>query len=284
MARVRIITDATVHLASDIVDQFQITVLPVEVLFGNETFVIGHRDTPVKLFPRMVDGPADVMRASISPQAIQETYRALNAKTDEILVIVSSRALSHIYDVALAEARTFLGRCRIVVADSESTSWGLGLVVEAAARAAAEGQSLDQIIRLVRGVLPHLYLVLIIDRLDYLEKGSRIGPAQALLGSMLRIKPLLIVEDGDVIPMEKVRTYTMAIEKLVEFVAEFAAVERVVILHGQLGNDMDELTDELRERLGEVLPGFEFPAIEYDPVLACHVGPEAVGVVVYEGF
>ena len=284
MARVRIITDATVHLASDIVDQFQITVLPVEVLFGDETFVIGHRDTPVKLFPRMVDGPADVMRASISPQAIQETYRALNAKTDEILVIVSSRALSHIYDVALAEARTFLGRCRIVVADSESTSWGLGLVVEAAARAAAEGQSLDQIIRLVRGVLPHLYLVLIIDRLDYLEKGSRIGPAQALLGSMLRIKPLLIVEDGDVIPMEKVRTYTMAIEKLVEFVAEFAAVERVVILHGQLGNDMDELTDELRERLGEVLPGFEFPAIEYDPVLACHVGPEAVGVVVYEGF
>jgi len=284
MARVRIITDATVHLASDIIAQFQITVLPVEVLFGNETFVIGHRDTPLRLFPRMVNGPADVMRASISSQSIQETYQALNAKTDELLVIVSSRALSHIYDVALAEARTFLGRCRIVVADSESTSWGLGLVVEAAARAAAEGQSLDQIIRLVRGVLPHIYLVLIVGRLDYLKKGSRIGPAQALLGSMLRIKPLLIVEDGDIVPMEKVRTCTLAIEKLVEFVAEFAAVEQVVILHGQLGNDMDELTDELRERLGEVLPGFEFPIIEYDPVLACHVGPEALGVVVYEGF
>ncbi len=283
MAKVRIITDATVHLHSDIIDKYQITVLPVEVLFGDETFVIGRKGSPAKLFSKMVDGPADVMRASISPQSIQAAYRALNAETDEILVIVSSRALSQVYDVALAEAQTYLGRCRIVVADSESTSWGLGLVVEAAARAAEEGQPLDQIIRLVRGILPHIYLVLVIDRLDYLEKGSRIGPAQALLGSMLRIKPLLIVEDGDVIPMEKVRTRAMAIEKLVEFVAEFATVEQVVILRSQLGNDMDELTDELCERLGEVLPGFEFPAIEYDPVLACHVGPEALGVIVYEG-
>ena len=283
MAKVRIITDATVHLNSDIIDKYQITVLPIEILFGNEIFVIGRKDSPAKLFSRMIDGPADVMRASISPQSIRAAYRALTAETDEILVIVSSRALSQVYDVALAEAQTYLGRCRIVVADSESTSWGLGLVVEAAARAAEGGQSLDQIIRLVRGVLPHIYLVLIVDRLDYLEKGSRIGPAQALLGSMLRIKPLLIVEDGDVIPMEKVRTRAMAIEKLVEFVAEFAVVEQVVILRSQYGNDMDELTDELCERLGEVLPGFEFPAIEYDPVLACHVGPEAMGVIVYEG-
>ncbi len=283
MAKVRIITDATVHLNSDIIDKYQITVLPIEILFGNEIFVIGRKDSPAKLFSRMIDGPADVMRASISPQSIRAAYRALTAETDEILVVVSSRALSQVYDVALAEAQTYLGRCRIVVADSESTSWGLGLVVEAAARAAEGGQSLDQIIRLVRGVLPHIYLVLIVDRLDYLEKGSRIGPAQALLGSMLRIKPLLIVEDGDVIPMEKVRTRAMAIEKLVEFVAEFAVVEQVVILRSQSGNDMDELTDELCERLGEVLPGFEFPAIEYDPVLACHVGPEAMGVIVYEG-
>jgi DegV family protein with EDD domain len=284
MAKVRIITDATVYLNSDTVDKYQITVLPVEVLFGDETFVLGHNDSSTKLFSKMSAGPADAMRVSISAKSIQEAYRALNAETDEILVIVSSRALSHIYDTALAEAQDFLGRCRIVVADSESTSWGLGLVVEAAARAAEAGQSLDQIVRLVRGVLPHIYLVLIIDRLDYLENGNRIGPAQALLGSLLRIKPFLIVEDGEIIPMEKVRTHAMATDKLVEFVSEFAAVDQVVILCSPLGHDGSPMADDLRERLAEVLPGYEFPAIGYDPVLASHVGPEAVGVIVYEKY
>jgi DegV family protein with EDD domain len=156
-------------------------------------------------------------------------------------------------------------------------------VVLAAARAAEEGQTLDQIVRLVRGLLPHIYIVLIVERMDYLEKGGRVGPAQALLGSMLRIKPLLIVEDGDVIPLEKVRTRTMATEKLVEFVAEFAEVEQVIILRSPLQTGMDDLTVELRERLAEVLPGLEIPDIAYDPVLACHVGPEAIGVIVYEG-
>jgi DegV family protein with EDD domain len=232
----------------------------------------------------MEGGPGNPTQVSISPGAIQRAYRALNQETDEILVILSSRKLSRAYDTALAESRAFLGRCRIAVADSETTSWGLGLVVEAAAQASEAGQSLDQIIRLVRGILPHIYIVLIVERMDYLEKGGRVGPAQALLGSMLRIKPLLIVEDGDIIPLEKVRTRPMAIEKLVDFVAEFAEVEQVVILHSPLGDGMDDLTHELRERLEEVLPGFKFPDISYDPVLACHIGPEAIGVIVYEGY
>jgi DegV family protein with EDD domain len=284
MAKVRIITDATVHLDPDTVDQYQIMVLPVEVLLGNQTFVLRYGDSLAKLFAELTDGPAEIMQVSIASQSINDAYRTLNAETDEILVIVSSRALSQIYDVALAEARAFLGRCRIVVADSESTSWGLGLVVEAAARAAHAGQSLDQIVRLVRGVLPHIYLVLIVDRLDYLEKGNRIGPAQAFLGSLLRIKPLLIVEEGEIIPMEKVRTHAMATEKLVEFVSEFAAVDQVVILSSPLEHDGEMQADELRERLGEVLPGYDFPTIAYDPVLACHIGPEALGVIVYEKF
>jgi DegV family protein with EDD domain len=283
MARVRIITDATIHLDPNLIDQYQVTVLPVEIRFGDETFVIGHGQNPENLFRKMVDGPANEMRASISPQLIREAYRTLNRETDEILVIVSSRKLSRAYDVALAEARTFLGRCSIFVADSESTSWGLGLVVEAAAKAAEAGRSLDQIVRQVRGILPHIYVVLIVERMDYLEKGGRVGPAQALLGSMLRIKPLLIIEDGDVVPLEKVRTRPMAADKLVDFVSEFARVEKAVILHSPLKNDIDEVTGLVRKRLDEVLPGLKVPAIEYDAVLACHVGPEALGVMVYEG-
>jgi DegV family protein with EDD domain len=165
-----------------------------------------------------------------------------------------------------------------------STSWGLALLVEAAARAADEGKSFDGTIRMVRGLLPHVYIVFFVERLDYLEQGGRIGPAQALLGTLLRIKPLLMVQEGDIIPMEKVRTRTMAIEKLADFVTEFASIQQVVIMHSPLGNGTGELRGELDERLSQELPGMDFPAIEYDPVLACHLGPDALGVTVFEGF
>jgi DegV family protein with EDD domain len=284
MARVRIITDATAYLSPDLVAQYQITMLPVEIQFGDDRFLIGPEDSSEQLFHKMSDGPAGVIRASIPPRRIQEAYRRLNRETDEILVIFNSRRLSSAYDTALAEARTFLGRCRIAVTDSMSTSWGLGLAVEAAARATSEGRSLDETVRLVRGLLPHIYVVFFVERLDYLEQGGRIGAAQALLGTMLRIKPLLILEEGEIIPLEKVRTRAMAIEKLADFVAEFAAIQQVVIMRSPLGDGTDELRDELNERLSQVLPHLSFPVIDYDPVLACHLGPQALGVTVYEGF
>ena len=152
-------------------------------------------------------------------------------------------------------------------------------MVKAAAEAAEAGQSLDEIVRLVRGMLPHIYVVLFVERLDYLEKGNRIGPAQALLGTMLSIKPLLIMEEGEIIPLEKVRTRANAIEKLADFVGEFAGIEQVVIMRSPLGNG----TELLVEHLNLILPGRTFPVIEYDAVLACHLGPDAMGVTVYEG-
>jgi DegV family protein with EDD domain len=284
MARVRIITDATAHLTPDLIDRYQITVLPTEVQFGGERFVIGPGDSAKKLFKTMVDGPVDPIEASISSQALREAYARLNRETDEILVIPSSRQLSTAYNTALAEASAFLGRCQIAVTDSMSTSWGLGLIVETAARAAAEGKTLDQTVRLVRGVMPHIYVIFFVERLDYLEWGKRIGSAQARLGTMLRIRPLLMVEDGDIIPLEKLRTRGLAIEKLADFVAEFAAIQQVVILRSPLEDDVDQLRDKLGEQLSQLGPDPQFPVINYDPVLACHLGPNALGVTVYEGF
>ena len=283
MARVRIITDATVHLAPALIEKHQIVVLPLEMRLGEEHLRLGFGEDLAGLFGKLAADPGPGLEVLVSPAAFREAYRQLNRETDEILVVVSSRKLSRLYDVALAESQAFLGRCRIMVVDAMTTSWGLGLVVDAAARAAAKGRVLDEIVRLVRGMLPHIYAILSIERMDYLERGGRMGAAQALLGAMLRIKPLLIMEDGEVIPLEKVRTRTTALEKLVDFVAEFAVVERAVILRSPRGTGIEELEDELRGQLNEVLPGVKFPGIAYDPVLASHVGPEALGVMVYEG-
>jgi DegV family protein with EDD domain len=132
-------------------------------------------------------------------------------------------------------------------------------------------------------MLPHIYFVFFVERLDYLERGKRISPAQALLGTMLHIKPLLLMEDGDIVPLEKVRTRDGAIEKLADFVAEFATIQQVVILRSPVETEIGGLVGELRGHLASALPGQRFEVIEYDPVLASHLGPEALGVVVYEG-
>jgi DegV family protein with EDD domain len=283
MANARIVTDVTVDLEPGVVDKLKIEVLPVDIQLGSETYRLNRGDSWEPLFRRMADAPARGAQATISSGEFQQTYARLNRETEEILVLVSSGKLSDAYDQARAAARAFLGRCRIVVLDSMSASWGLSFMVKAAAEAAAGGRSLDEIVRLVRGLLPHVYLVFFVERLDYLERGGRIGPAQALLGTMLQIKPLLLIEDGDIVSMEKVRTRLQAVEKLVDFVAEFARVQQVVILHSSVQNEINGLVPELRTQLGAALPGKTFQLIEYDPVLACHLGPEALGVVVYEG-
>ncbi len=282
MARTYVITDITAQLSPEVIERYQITVVPMEIRFGPDRFLVGPGDSPDQLYARMAKSEAQPAEATVPTALFQKSYEQLSRYTDEILVIVNSSKLSRAYAAAQTASRALLGRCRITVVDSMTSSRGLGLVVEAAARVAQEGRGTDDIVRLVRGILPHIYLVFFVERLDYLERRGRIGPAQALLGTMLHIKPLLLVEDGEIVPLEKVRTQPMAIDKLADFVQEFAAVQQVTILRGPLGADREPLIEELRGKLSTILPRYKFPVMEYDPVLACHLGPEALGVVVYE--
>jgi len=283
MANARIVTDATALLEPDLIARDRITILPVQIKCGKKTFLIDTRQSWDSFFAHIADRSAETAELSIPPGAYQQAFSQLNRETDEILVIPSSSKLSNAYAQAVDAARGFLGRCRIQVMDSMSVSWGLGLLVKAAAEAAVQGRPLDAIVRLVRGMLPHIYLVFAVERLDYLERGGRIGPAQALLGTILQIKPMLLIEDGEIVPVEKVRTQEMATEKLADFVAEFAEIEQVVILRSPLASDTSPQIEELHEHLRLALPSQPFLILEYDPILACHLGPEALGVVVYEG-
>ena len=283
MANPRIVTDITAFLDPELIAQHQITVLPVEIKFGTEKFLISSQQSWQKFFEYIADRPAEETEISVPLVALEQTLDRLSRETGEILVIPSSGSLSQALAQAQKAVRGFLGRCRIQLMDSMSISWGLGLLVRSAAEAAAQGYPLDAIVRRVRGMLPHIYLIFAVERLDYLERGGRIGPAQALLGSMLKINPILLVEDGEIVPVEKVRTRTMALEKLADFVAEFASIQQVVVLKSPLESGDGAKLAELCELLSMALPGQPFETIEYDPVLACHLGPDAIGIVVYEG-
>jgi DegV family protein with EDD domain len=283
MPHARIITDVTANLEPEVIERYDITVLPVDIHFGQEVLTIHSAKDGQRLIQRMAREMARKTGATIPARRFQEAYSRLQRDADEILVLVASRALSGAFDQARIAAQEFLGRCRIVVMETMTASWGLGLLVEAAARAAHSGAPLDEVVRCVRGILPHIYLTFLVERLDYLEAGGRVGAAQSLLGSMLHIRALLLMEDGEVIPLEKVRSREEAVEKLADFVAEFAHIERAVILKSEVESEIYGLIDELREEMHEAFPDLEFPSLEYDVILAAHLGPEALGIMVYEG-
>ena len=174
-----------------------------------------------------------------------------------------------------------MGRCDIAVMDSHTLSLGLRILVEKAAELANDSVPLSEIMRQIRGTIRRIYVVLITDTLDYLEHSGLISPVQAILGTMLDIKPFLAIEEGKIIPMEKVRSHDRAIDKLAEFASEFTSIDQLAIL--QSTPYATEETKMLRERLSTVAAGSNSPLLLYGPLLASHIGPDGMGLVVYEG-
>jgi DegV family protein with EDD domain len=280
MGKVAVVTDSTAFLEPGVAQELEINVVSLSVHLGDEALRDGIDITPEAFFVRLEQGGVIPRTSPPSVGTFEQVYADLHTRTDEILSIHISGHLSQTLNHAERGAESLLGRCSIMVIDSMTTSLGLGILAKAAAQAAQEGADLDAVVRLVRGMIPHIYTVLYVDQMDYLERGDRIGRAQAVLGTMLNVKPLLFVEDGEIIPLEKVRTHEKAIEKLFEFVAEFSELEQAAIV--QRNPSPTKETKMLLERLEQLFPDMEFPVIQYGPVLASHIGPSAMGVVVYE--
>ena len=278
---VKVVTDSTAHLEPGVAEELGISIVPLDIHFGDEILRDGIDITAAEFFRRLERSPEIPTSSPPSRSTFERVYSELSKTTDEIISIHISSKLSQTCAVANAVAAPFLGRCNIAIVDSLTTSLGLGILATTAAKAAAQGKSLDEIVRLLRGVIPHIYIVFFVETLDYLEREGYIGRAQAILGGMLGIKPLLIIEDGEIVPLEKVRTRLKAIDKLFEFVVEFPHIEKMAIL--QKSPVATEETLLLIERLEMVLPEMEFPIITYGSVLATHVGPNTMGVIVYEG-
>jgi DegV family protein with EDD domain len=279
MARVRIVTDSTAELEPDIAEALGIGVIPLTIHVGHKTFQDGLEMDSTRLAERLETTDSLPFATAPTLEAVEEAYRDLGNGTDDIVAIHVSAGLSNTVNLARTAAVSLIGQRRIVVVDSLSTSLALRTLVIAAGEVSRKGANLDEVVRLVRAMIPHVYLVFFVESLEYLERGERIGKAEALLGTMLSIKPLLIIEDGEILPLEKVRTRNGGIDKLYEFVTEFPHLEKVAILKGARAATPSELV----ERLQTAFPKKELDLVTYGPVLATHLGLEAIGVFVYEG-
>ncbi len=281
MTSLRIVTDSMADFPSrDYLQDASVVVVPHSLALGQQRL----EETPgVELIDlhHLFEAEENLPRLEApSVERMAEVYNSIQKETDVILSIHASSALSEAFANARAACQQFLGRCDIHVIDSKSFSIGQGLLVEAAARCAAAEGSLDEAVRVVRSMLPRLYTIFFLKDLAYLERSRLVSRSQSILGTMLDIIPFVTLEDGRLIPMEKVRHRPRALEKLIEFVAEFTDVEKLAILQDrrEAGEDAAWLT----ERLEVMHPEAEITISSYTPSLATHIGPGSLGILVLE--
>ena len=278
MGRVKVVTDSNAYLEPEDIARLGIAVVPNRVHLGTKTYREGLDITPQDFLRLLATTRSLPTTSAPPPQEFADLYIKIGKQTDQILSIHVSSKLEETYSSALSASAGLLARSRIAVVDSLSTSLGLGILVKVAAEAAAAGRNLDDIVRTIRGMIPHIYAVFFIESLEYLQRSRRISVPQSVLGTMFSIKPLLTVDEGDLIPLEKVRTRERAVDKLYEFITEFSHIEQMAIVQANFDGD----TAELLERLEATFPERDFPVITYPPSLAAHLGASAMGVIVYE--
>ncbi len=275
----RIVTDSSAHLDEEFVREHDILVVPMTVELDGKEYREGVDIDASEFVRALTESNTLPNLIAPSPRAWADVYNRLVRETSGVLVLTHSARLSQAFENARAGVEYVFGRARFWVVDTQTIDFGLAVLVKHAARFAAEGLPAPEVVRRVRAMIPHVYGQFLMERLDYLEKYGRVGPAQSLLGTMLGIKPLVVIEDGDLIPIEKARQVEEGIEKLHDFVIEFLNIRDVSIVQ----HNMEDETALLLERLEMTLGEREFPVQPYSASLAVHLGPRALGVMVYEG-
>ncbi len=275
-----IVTDSAADLPPEVVEALGITVIPLNLHLNSQIYRDDIDISCDDLFSKARNAQAIPSLSAPAVKKFYQTYSKLGQQAEEIISIHHSSRLSLTVERAQQAAISMVGQSRVMVVDSLLTTVGLGMLVVAAAEAARAGESADSILRLLRDMISHIYLVLFVESLGYLERDGRIREAQSILGTMLNIKPLLIMEDGEIEPMEKVRTRSRGLDKLAEFVSEFTRIERLVIIHKQ---GAPKEIQGVIERVDAVKPGIPIEIANYGSALATHVGMDALGIVIYEG-
>lgn len=271
---IRVVVDSTADIPPDLLLETGIVVVPILLQFGRETV----RDTEIsrdEVYRRMVESSEVARTASPSVGMFEETFRALTANGDPVLSISLAGDLSGTYGAAQQAARLVEG-ARIVCVDSRTTTMAMGHIALAAARAAGEGQSLEQLAALVGDLSRRAVLYVALDTLTYLEKGGRIGRMRALLGAMLSVKPVLEVRDGAVLPVEQVRTWRRVPPRLVELMSARGPFESLTALY-TTGRENAEAAADLCAAAG-LAPREQIRIVQAGPALGTHAGPGALGI------
>lgn len=278
MTRIAVVTDTTTYLPEAMAKEYGITQVPLNVHFADAVFK--DADLSQETFFKKLAESAELPRTS-QPSAgeFAEAYRSAAKNADAIFAVVIAAPLSGTYSSAMA-AKDLVPEIPISVVDSRSVCMGHGYMALAAARAARAGKSLEEITAEVEAMVPRTHVFFLVDTLKYLAKGGRIGGAQALMGSVLSIKPLLQLVDGRIEPLDKVRTRAKALDRMLEHFKKVVDAKQVhcAIMHTLVPDE----AEEVRKRVQAMYPGVkDLVVTSVSPTIATHLGPGALGLCFY---
>ena len=275
MTRVAVVTDSTADLPPDLRARYNITVVPLTVIFGDEAFRDGIDLTGDQFMQRLRTCSRLPTTSQPTPEAFADVYRSLAREHDAIVSVHIAAALSGTLRSAATAAATVAGEIPVTVRDSGSASMGLGFQAISAARMAHRGAAAADIAAEVDRIAAGIDATFVVDSLEALRRGGRIGRAQAMAGSLLDIKPMLRLAHGIVSPLERTRTRTRAVRGMVDYVKRQGALRRICAVH--TGN-VEAAADLLRE-FDLMVPREEMSVAQLGAVVAAHTGPGTLGLI-----
>ena len=266
---VKIVTDSVSDLPSQVVKELGITVIPIVLRWGEQLYRDGIDLTSQQFYERLKRSKIPPATSVPSPVTFAEAYDRLAEETDEVLAIIVTAKLSGTYNVALQSVGLMKRKCRVEVIDSKCATMAEGFIVMKAAKAAQAGASLDEVIDIARKTIPRVDFLATFDTLEYLKRGGRIGKAQAFLGSMLKINPLITLRDGVVEPAGRTRSRARAIDRLYEFAMSYSHIEEMAIEEATTPDEAEKLA----KRLSAKFPKERIYRSKPSPVIGAHTGP-----------
>ncbi len=277
---IKIVTDSTAYLPAETVAEHDIRVVPLNVHFGTEAFKEGVHLSNEEFYRRLKEAPELPTTSQPSAGEFLEVYEPLVKAGHEVLTLTISSKLSGTWNSAMA-AKEMMPDAPITVIDSLSTSVGLHLMIDAALKAAAAGATVQEIVDQIEPIRHKMRIFLLVDTLEYLAKGGRIGNGKAFLGTLLNVKPILVLQEGALEPLEQVRSKRKAKARMVEIVEEYVDAQgseaRLAVTNALLRDEAELLGQELVGCLGCAQP----LVADLGPVIGTHTGPGCLGIAAY---
>jgi DegV family protein with EDD domain len=276
MPKVAIVTDSSPNIPEDIMKEHNINVVPLTIIWGEESLYDGVDITPVEFYQRLEK--AKVMPSTSQPSVadFEVLFRSLHNDGYEILAVLISEDLSGTISSA-TQAKKLLPEATIEIVNSRTLAMGLGFCVLAAARAANQGASLAECKKIAEDAKDKCGVIFVLDTLEFLHRGGRIGAAKRFMGSLLNVKPVLAIEGGLIVPLDSVRTQKKALARIIEIVDEQTAGRKSIRLATLHANN-HELAQEILEDASSKLNPIEKVFSELSPVIGTHAGPGAIGL------
>ena len=279
MSSIRIVTDSTSDIPAEVREALGIEMVPLKVHFGTETYLDSVTITPEEFYRKLAEADNLPTTSQPSPMNFLETYKRLAAEPGtQIISIHLSSAFSGTYQSAVLAKSLMEDDTDLTIIDSKTATYGIGLLAVAAAEAAREGRSKEEILELIDKLRNETLLLFMVDTLENLHKGGRIGKAASVLGSLLNIKPILSIDDdGEVVSVDKARGVKRAKQRIVEMLKEqFPGPIKATVAHTASPETAEEWSALLRDN-------FQVTALNFTnigPVIGTHVGGGTVGVFV----